>query len=338
MSTATTNSACNDCNAALGRKLWSFWNANDRVCQADDCSHRLCSSCYAKHPLYVGGDTIETATMKQFCEFCFKSKSSLDFTKTYDVLNGSSDTIFVFVHGGSGSRAMFRGHAEELQKRYNHGSILLDLPGHGSLVDTPLTLDSCSETLVSVLTSCNITKDFKKKVIYVGGSLGAYVGFYLIDKHQDYFDGAILMDAGQNVGPGASLKARGGLVMLAFLGRRCSNATLLSLMAKQVKSSKADYKLIETCVGSGMFFDQAIAQVDCLKAVAPADHIPKIEFPLLFMNGSEDYRDSENVWLGICKNEKSELKVYEGGDHFFTHFSSLLDDMLTRFDAYAKSL
>lgn len=338
MATAVSASSCIDCNAVLGRKLWVFWDANDHKCEGVDCSGRLCTPCFSKRPLLVGGDTIETATMKRYCQACFEKLSTVDFTRTYDTIDGSTDVIFVFFHGGAGSRSMFRGHAEELHKRYGHGSILLDLPGHASLLDTPLSLDSCSDTLLSVMNGCGITKDTKKTVIYVGGSLGAYIGFFLLDKHKDLFDGGILLDCGQNVGPGASYKARAGLVLLSFLGRHCSNATLLSLMAKEAQKSKADYKLIETSLGAGMYFDQAAAQVELLKAVAPADHIPNLEFPLLFMNGSEDYRDSEGVWLELCTNKKSELKVYEGGDHFFTHFSCFLDDMMARFDAYARSL
>jgi pimeloyl-ACP methyl ester carboxylesterase len=331
-------STCNDCHATLGRSVWYFWNANDNKCQGDGCQAHLCCTCNDKRPLYVGGNTLETATMKRFCKSCFESNSTLDFTKKYTTIDGSSDVTFVFVHGGSSSRAMFQAHAEELNKRFGHSAILLDLPGHASMLDTPLTLDTCSETLGNVLKECGITKESKKKIIYVGGSLGAYVGFYLLDKYKEVFHGAILIDCGQNVGPGASYKARMGLVLLSFLGNHMSNATLMSLMMKEVQKSKADYKLIETCLGAGMFFDQAVAQVECLKTVAPGDYIPDFQFPVLFMNGSEDYRDSENLWLDLCVNKKSELKVYERGDHFFTHFSCFVEDILSRFDAFAKNL
>jgi hypothetical protein len=75
--------------------------------------------------------------------------------------------------------------------------------------------------------------------------------------------------------------------------------------------SDADYHLMETVFGAGMFFDQAGEQVECLRAVAPAEYIPSVSFPLIFMNGDKDYRDSEKKWLELCKNQDSELQVYK---------------------------
>jgi len=287
------------------------------------------------------GPDLSTAVLQRYCKACFQHKSTIDFDRTYETIipaAASSSTIFVFAHGAAASRVLFRAHAQELYERFGHGAILWDLPGHASLLDVPLTLESCAETLGTVLAANSITAESKEKVIYVGGSLGAYVGFYLIDKFQDVFDGAILLDCGQTVGPGASLKARMGLVLLKFLGTHLSNTALLKLMADVVKKSPANYKLMETSFGAGMFFEHAKAHVECLKTIAPADHIPNIQFPILFMNGSEDYRDSENKWLELCANNKSELKVYQGGDHFFTHDARFLDDILTRFDAFSKQI
>ena len=114
----------------------------------------------------------------------------------------------------------------------------------------------------------------------------------------------------------------------------------MNLMLGETKKSPADYHLIETVFGAGMWFDQAEAHVDCLKAVAPAEYLPRIEkFPILFMNGSEDYRDSENKWLELCvKKEDSELKVYEKGDHFFMHDKRFVDDILSRMEAFSKKV
>ena len=66
-----------------------------------------------------------------------------------------------------------------------------------------------------------------------------------------------------------------------------------------------------------MFFQQGAAQCDCLHSVAPA---------------------SENKWLELCKDERSELKVYESGDHFFCHDSRFVDDMLDRMDRFIQAV
>jgi len=331
----------------MGRSLLTFWKRGEYSCDRDGCTARLCTTCHDKHPLFCSPDAmaqndLNRAIIQKFCKSCFQNKSTVDFSRTYDIIQGTKDdnVTFVFVHGGSGCRALFHAHATELRERYGHGSVLLDLPGHGSLVETPLSLESCAETLDSVLKECNLAekKPPGHKLIYVGGSLGAYVGFYLLQKFQTLFDGAILVDCGQNVGPGASFKAKAGLVMLSWMGNHLSNASLLVMMRDVTVKSKADFKLMETSFGAGMFFDQAQEQVDCLRAVGPADYIPSLKFPILFMNGTEDYRDSENKWLHLCVNENSELHDYEGGDHFFTHDSRFVDDVLTRWHDFAEKL
>jgi pimeloyl-ACP methyl ester carboxylesterase len=326
---------CTDCQAPLERSLWSLWEKNNYGCEASPCEHRLCVTCYGKRPLL---ENLEGAAVKHHCLACFQQTSTLDFSKTYDTVQGKSDVVFVFVHAASGCRQGFRPQANELKERFGHSSILIDLPGHGTRVEEPLSLESSRNTIEETLKECESwTKG--KKLVYVGGSLGAYVGFYVVEKLQTKFYGAVLMDCGQNVGPDASLKAKVGLVVLKALGRHLSNATMMTLMMGELKKSKADYHLVEAVFGAGMFFEQAEAHVECLKGVAPAEIIPNIQIPILFMNGSEDYRDSEDKWLSLCaKKEASELKVYEGGDHFFMYDTRFVDDLFTRIDAFAKKL
>jgi pimeloyl-ACP methyl ester carboxylesterase len=279
---------------------------------------------------------VKNGAVQRHCRNCFREKSTIDFGTDVVVVDGTSGVTFVYGHGGGGSRQMFAEHAREINRRHGHGAVLFDWPGHATQVETPLTLESCAQALQKALEASSCLQKRKddpsnNKIIYVGGSLGAYVGFYLLDTFRDTFDGAVLVDCGQNVGPGASLKARLGLVMLRWVAKSYSNADIMKLMVGVVsKKSKADYKIVETCFGAGNFFEQGGEQVECLKAVAPADHVGNLGFPILFMNGSEDHRDSEQTWLKLCKNPKSELKVYEGGDHFFCHDTRFLEDILSR--------
>lgn len=96
------------------------------------------------------------------------------------------------------------------------------------------------------------------------------------------------MDCGQNVGPDCSPKARFGIWFLRQLSGRMSNKSLMGAMTGAVKKSKADYHIVESSFASGMFFQQGPAQCDCMHAVAPAEIVPELEFPLLFFNGSEE--------------------------------------------------
>jgi len=76
-----------------------------------------------------------------------------------------------------------------------------------------------------------------------------------------------------------------------------------------------------------------------LKTVAPAKYIPLSDCPILFFNGSMDYRDSEELWLDLCQKKKlSALKVSESGDHFFCHDSRFVYDMLVRSETAVEVL
>ena len=119
-----------------------------------------------------------------------------------------------------------------------------------------------------------------------------------------------------------------------------SNAGLMSAMKDVTNKSPADYKLVESTFGAGMFFDSSKEQIECLHSVSPAIHIPNFKFPILYMNGSEDHRDSENRWLELSlesdPTKLSQLKVYDGGDHFFTHDTRFVDDIIERFDTFIQ--
>ncbi|CAB9509698.1 expressed unknown protein [Seminavis robusta] len=357
------SATCTCCQAPLGRSLvgsvfWLMTSPNDYPCENPNktCSARLCSACHGKRPLMMlpNDDTtddtttdtkkhqdLSKASLKCLCQPCFEETSTLDFSKTYDIVQGGSNAVFVFCHGGGASRQLYHYHALELKEQFGHSSILLDLPGHGTLVDQELTLDSATQTVQSVLNECQaVTKD--KMIIYVGTSLGGYIGFYILKQLNGTFHGAVQIDVGQNVGPDASFKAKAGLVMLDYMSKKMSNATLMKLMAGEMKKSTATefHYILASTFGAGMFFDQGHAQVECLRTVAPADMLASITIPIVYMNGSADYRDSEDKWLQLTKVQegKSELKVYEGGDHFFSHDARFLSDVLSRMDAFAKKL
>jgi pimeloyl-ACP methyl ester carboxylesterase len=331
---------CIECNCSINELSCIRKPIN---CAKDGCDNLMCYKCAGNCPLIVkDGSGFYSSTIQCFCSPCFRELSVLDYTKTYDLLQPTEGVqvggcVFVFVHGGGGCRKMFSKHAEILMKKYNHTCILLDLPGHGTLVDTPLTPDSAAETIQNVMETSKDTIQ-GKSIIYVGGSLGAYIGFYILQKLSSLqlFDGAILLDCGQNVGPHASLKAKLGLSMMRFVGSNFSNATMMSMMQNVVSKSTADFYLNETSLAAGMFFQQSNKQVECLKLVEPEFLIPLITVPILYMNGSKDYRDSEQKWLSLCaRQDLSSLKVYDDGDHFFTHDTRFVDDMIERWHNFA---
>lgn len=343
---------CVECGNEFGSSCFSM-SSKPTPCYL--CEKLLCSTCGDLYPLVpfdrTNPDTdaanviTKNTKIESFCRACFQKTSLLDYTRTYDVITSSSSSdpnindntiTFVMVHGGGGCRSMFRGHAQKLADEYGYRSILIDLPGHGTLVDARLTLDSCVETVKKIYEENQLNA---KKTIYLGGSLGAYIGFYILSKLSDYFIGAIQIDCGQNVGPDCSFKANAGIVLLRVVCHYMSNKQIMNSMLGLVVQSPADYKLIETSLGCGMFFQQGIEQVACMHTVAPAHYIPQYNFPILFMNGSLDHRDSENKWLELCQDQsKSKLIVYPGGDHFFTHDNRFVSDMILQIHNFVQSI
>jgi pimeloyl-ACP methyl ester carboxylesterase len=332
---------CEECDAKLG-----CFSGGSKACEK--CKKILCSKCAGKFPLIPfdaakpeeSNDLSKNSKVKSYCKQCFQETSVLDFTTTYDVVNPTNgnvttSTTYIMVHGGGGSRAMFRPYADILASK-GYRSILLDMPGHGSLVETPLTLENCVKTVKDILDQEKLNQ---KNTIYVGGSLGAYTGFFVLERLKEHFCGAVLMDCGQNVGPDCSLKASLGIVLLRFLSKNMSSKGLMDALVGVTKKSPADWKLVESTFGAGMYFDQALQQIECMHTVKPADHIPFYEFPILFFNGSEDHRDSEDKWLSLCKHQDlSSLKVYQGGDHFFSHDSRFVDDVIDRMIKFASQI
>lgn len=340
MSAAATPdaSSCAECQSSFG--CMSSGNACPK------CKKLLCSTCASKYPLIVfdptkadeSNDISKNNNVQTFCKTCFQEESLLDFSKTSVVVEPTKDDAngitFVFAHGAGGSRAMYMAHAKIMAER-GYKSVLFDFPGHGALVEEPLSLDACVATVKKVLTEHKLKPG--DKTIYVGGSFGAYVGLLVLKECAKYFKGAILMDCGQNVGPGASLKARAGLWFLKAITNNVSNKAMTGVMLGATEKSSAKWKIVESTFGAGFFFFQGDKQVECLQGVAPAEIIPDLDMPILFFNGAEDYRDSEDLWLELCKDKKSELKVYEKGDHFFCHDAQFVDDMLDRMDVFSKA-
>lgn len=50
---------------------------------------------------------------------------------------------------------------------------------------------------------------------------------------------SVIIDAGVNVGPGASFKARAGLVILNYIDKNMANAALMKLMWGAMKKSES---------------------------------------------------------------------------------------------------
>ncbi len=267
-------------------------------------------------------------SIQSYCKPCFKKQNRLDFNRSVDVIGCPKGTAkcLLFVHGGGGCRAMFKRHAESLKDKYT--SVLMDLPGHGALMDTELTRKSAFDEILRVANEYCVTFH-NVKPIYIGGSLGAYLGMELLGTYPDIFSSAVLTMAGQNVGVGRGWAAWIGICGMKIVIPLLSSAQLLSGMVSQAKANGniPNDLLEEMVLDTGMFFNQSRNKVEILGKSNPLATLGNFAGRILFINGSKDYRDSEQIWLQA--SQKGELKVYEGGDHFFSHDVRFMDRFLT---------
>mmetsp|Transcript_12120 Transcript_12120/g.14793 ORF Transcript_12120/g.14793 Transcript_12120/m.14793 type:complete len:380 (-) Transcript_12120:90-1229(-) len=346
---------CDQCHALLCSKcidLHPLILKNDTEMNTrDQIISRLCSPCFRHYSILDFDskfDVIDTKSSSISYSDTTTSKEVKDNFR-YDQSSSSSPIVFVFAHGMGGNKANFRGHAQEMFDRFGHKSILFDFPGHGSRESEEITLESCAIALKEALKNSGIIYSLpyenenndnyttKNKLIYVGASFGAYIGFYLLSKFKKLFSGAVLMSCGHDM-----TKPRVGIGIWIFgiITSRMSNLQFMSLYTKKagVEVSR-DYIKIDysSMLRGGVFFEQSSKMFDCMQSVNPADYIPHLSFPLLYLNGSNDWgrANSDKRWLKMSiDQDNSRLKVYYGGDHFFSHDSRFFDDVINEINRF----
>lgn len=106
----------------------------------------------------------------------------------------------------------------------------------------------------------------------------------------DEYRAAVLMMCGQNVGDGRSWKASLGLWGLGKAVNLLSAETLVNGLTKAAK--QVDRELLADLLRGGYYFHQGNEQIEILKNSSPEIGLARFEGPILFINGSEDHRDS----------------------------------------------
>lgn len=81
----------------------------------------------------------EALKITMLCRPCFKQNASLDFSKNIEIMGEGYKPTIIWLHGGGSCRKMFEVHARFMAEK-GYKSILVDLPGHGTLMDQKLTI------------------------------------------------------------------------------------------------------------------------------------------------------------------------------------------------------
>jgi len=196
----------------------------------------------------------------------------------------------------------------------------------------PLSIQSANAVVLEILDS--IVKDpEKQKVIYIGNSLGGYLGFEIVGKNPTRFAGAIICGAGQNTGTGASLSARLGLKFLA-LPMKLPKKSVMNALISSTRGAQIQPELLEICcLRSGIYFEQGYQQIEILKTFNPT-LLSNFEKPVLFVNGSKDHHDSQDRWKALVK--QGELVVFPNADHFFSHDDRFLNPFIKLIDDFSE--
>lgn len=199
-----------------------------KACPGPCGKKALCTSCLSFACVAPEDEGVRPFKVTAFCQGCFQVTSSLDFSHTEDVLGpapGEALTL-VYVHGAGGNRRMFHAHAQSMVARGNYRCVLLDLPGHGSRMEQPLTLETAMTTIADTIRTHAPSYRGSGPVL-VGGSLGGYIAMEFLGAHPDLVSGAVLLMCGQNTGVGRGVAAGLGLMMMKALFPMLGPVTML---------------------------------------------------------------------------------------------------------------
>lgn len=196
------------------------------------------------------------------------------------------------------------------------------LMGFGENTENPFQTDECVEELAQFIGSLN------KKVLLVGFSLGAQVGFKLISEHQELFMGAILVSP--------------WLIKDEAFMSKVAAANL-----KQHKRMKN--KLFCNFLGAmnGMHTDERKAFVSQMQNVSEEttrnivyngitlESVPQfadVKVPVIALAGSKEYQEVRDSVLRMSEiNPKCECRIWEKANHDIPmKFANKFNNMIRR--------
>ena len=233
----------------------------------------------------------------------------------------------VLVHGLRTSRTMWRAQVEALQ-RVGHRAVAVDLPGHGTRIGEPFTLDAAVDTVAQAI------DELGGPAVVVGLSLGGYVGIRHAARHPEQVCGLVaascstrphrLLLAGWSVGAQ-------GIARLPDRGARL-NQFFVDLALPPVGAAD---------VGAGGFALDATNEVLREMSIAtPLEDLARVEAPVWLVNGAFDhFRGEERRFLAACRDGR--LVVVPRATHLVSlvqpaRFTRVLLEALDEVEARAR--
>lgn len=236
----------------------------------------------------------------------------------------------VFVHGIRTSRTMWRAQVEHLTAR-GVSAVAVDLPGHGSRMHEPFTLDDAMTTIDETVR----TAATRGPVLLVGHSMGGLLSIA-------YTGAADAPPVAGFIGASCTALPRGaGLAAYRLLARtfnalpdRGQWLTSQVLAATLPDETRADF------AAGGYAFDAQDVALSSLAALDLIADVHRIRVPLWWINGQFDQlRTHERLFQRLTP--QSELIVVPRTSHLITAmrprvFNALLDVAVATLEAAAR--